>query len=354
MSKSPTIHDIAADLKISTTTVWRALNDRGRVSAKTRDLVRARAQEINYEPSLVAQNLSHGRTSTLGFLVPRVAHPVFSVLIEVFEKIAFDRGYCVILCNVAHDIHRETEYTRMLYRRRVEGVVAVPFGQQDKDWESILMELHKRSIPVVLLEHGLKSNLYSTVVVDNFDAAYRMTNHLIGLGHTRLAFASHTSEVNDSIWQERLAGFQQAVKEAGLTDKAQLILDNYKLNNSGRTYSSEAILSHFSNPDRPTAVFAVMDKLAIEIMDTLRRMKLDVPGDVAVVGFDDIEFSQHTVPPLSTVRQPTEQMARRAVEILFNQIDASAETNIAPVFERLPCELIIRESCGGNKASNTL
>jgi LacI family transcriptional regulator len=347
MSKSPTIHDIAADLKISTTTVWRALNNRDRVSARTRELVRARAEAVSYEPSLVAQNLSHGRTSTLGFLVPRVAHPVFSILIEVFEKIAFDRGYCVILCNVAHDMHREVEYTRMLYRRRVEGVVAIPFGQENRDWDNILMELHKRSIPVVLLEHGLKSNLYSTVVVDNFGAAYQMTRHLISLGHTRLAFASHSGEVHDSIWQERLEGFKKAVADAGLTERAQLILDNYVMGGHGiRIYRPDAILRHFSGTDRPTALFAVMDKLAIEIMETLRQMKLEVPRDVAIAGFDNVEFAQHTVPPLTTVQQPTEEMARRATEILFDQIEAAPGSKIEPIFKRLPCELIIRQSCG--------
>ncbi len=133
MSKSPTIHDLAADLNISATTVWRALNNRDRVSAKTRERVQARAQAINYEPSLVAQNLSHGRTSTLGIIVPMVGHPVFSSLVEVVEQVAYERGYCVILCNVPLDISREAEYARMLYRRRVEGVIVIPFTQHTRN-----------------------------------------------------------------------------------------------------------------------------------------------------------------------------------------------------------------------------
>jgi DNA-binding LacI/PurR family transcriptional regulator len=357
MGKNPTIHDLASDLNISATTVWRALNNQNRVSAKTRALVNARALAINYEPSLVAQNLSHGRTSTLGIIVPKVGHPIFSVLAEVIEQAAFDRGYNVILCNASRGHLQEAEYTRMLYRRRVEGVVAIPLGPHTthpKNWDSLLAELEQRSIPVVLLEQNLPSNHYPTVIADNYRAAYNMTRHLIGLGHKSLALAAHSGSDLASIWLERLAGFNQALAEAGLTEKARLIPDAYAPDQKGVLHYRPDLISRcFDRPDRPTAIFALSDILAIQIMETLRKMNLNVPRDVAVAGFDDITFSEHTIPPLTTVQQPTEEMARRAAEILFELIDAKSILPPKPICERIPCHLIIRESCGAHLQRST-
>ena len=348
MSKSPTIHDLAADLNISATTVWRALNDRERVSAKTRERVRARATAINYEPSLVAQNLSHGRTSTLGIIVPRVGNPVFATMVEAVEQVAYERGYCVILCNVSQGKLREAEYTRMLYRRRVEGVVIVPFGQHTdhpKDWDSLLEELERRAVPVVLLEQGLSSNRFSAVVANYYVASYDMTRYLIGLGHKSIALVSSFSSDHDSIWQERLAGFKQAVADAGLSDKARYLLDTYVPSGTGQAYQPELIKECFSSADRPTAAFVLSDLLAVRVMKTLREIGLEIPRDVSVAGFDNTAIAEHAIPPLTTVGQPTEIMGRRAAEILFDQIENKSDIKMAPIYEQLPCELIIRQSC---------
>jgi DNA-binding LacI/PurR family transcriptional regulator len=348
VSKGPTIHDLAADLNISATTVWRAINNRDRVSAVTRERVRARAKELNYEPSLVAQNLSHGRTSTLGVLVPRIGNMVFSRLVETVEQVAFERGYCVILCNLVRRLGLEVEYTRMLYRRRVEGVVVVPFGPKTREWDKILEDLENKGVAVVLLEQTLQSSRFSTVVADNYGASYEMTQHLIRLGHTRLAFVSSTSDNEDVNFLERLEGFKQAVAHAGLNDKARLLLDVYEKADDGSPlrYSSKEIKECLSGPDRPTGIFTLTDTLAIQVMGTIREMNLNIPRDVAVAGFDNIDFAEYTVPPLTTMEHPTEQMARRAAEMLFEKIEAGSSATKEPALERLPCKMIIRKSCG--------
>ena len=147
MNKAPTIHDLAADLKISATTVWRALHNHDRVSAGTRERVLDRAKAINYVPSLVAQNLSHGRTRTLGVIVPMIGHPVFSALIERIEAVAFDWGYNVILCDARLDVAREAEYARMLLQRRVEGVIVVPFSKGSRRSDSSPERIAKAQHP---------------------------------------------------------------------------------------------------------------------------------------------------------------------------------------------------------------
>ena len=352
MSRAPTIHDLAADLKISATTVWRALNNHDRISAATRARVLARAKAVNYVPSLVAQNLSHGRTQTLGVIGPMIGHPVFSSLIEKIEETAFDRGYSVILCDAHLDLQREIAYARMLERRRVEGVIVIPFARRAEEWDRHLVELQKRNVPVVLLEQDLPTNRFAKVVADNFAAAHDMTRHLIGLGHTRLAFAFHPVHEWDPVGKERLAGFNRAIADAGLTKKAKWLLDAFTF--AGERfwhYQPEKIAACFRHADRPTALFAGMDMLAIPVMETLREIGLHIPRDVAVAGFDDIEFSRFTHPPLTTVRQPTEDMGRRAAEILLDRIEGKPRRK--PVCERLPCRLVIRQSCGAQPQTPT-
>lgn len=347
MNKTPTIFDLAADLDISPTTVWRALNNRDRISAKTRARVLERAKIIDYVPSQVAQNLSHGRTQTLGMIVPTINHPIFSNLIENVEAIAFERGYSVILCDARLDFAREVEYAGMLRRRRVEGVIAVPFSKQSKGWDIHLVDLEKHRIPVVLLEQELPGHRFPMIVADNFGASYQMTRHLIELGHQRIAFAFHPVHERDLVGKERLAGFTSAVRESGLSKKATLLLDACDFGeNQKLKYNREKILACFSRAGRPTALFAAMDLLAICAMETLREIGLRVPRDVAVAGFDNIDSAQFTLPPLTTVQQPTDEMGRHAAEFLFAQIENKASQRKKALRERLPCRLMIRQSCG--------
>jgi LacI family transcriptional regulator len=347
MNKAPTIHDLAADLKISATTVWRALHNQNRVSTKTRARVLDRAKTIRYVPSLVAQNLSHGRTRTLGIIVPMIGHPVFSSLIERIEAVAFERGYNVILCDARLDVAREIEYARRLLQRRVEGVIVIPYSKRSRQSDRHLIELQERNIPVVLLEHELPSNRFTGVVADNFAAAHQVTRHLIGLGHRRIAYAFHPSHPGDFVGQERLEGFKQAMAEAGLGEHATLLLDACDFDERQvLVYHREVVAACFSRNDRPTALFAGMDLLAIRAMQTLRELGLAIPRDVSVAGFDNVEFAPFTQPPLTTVQQPTEEMGRRAAEILFDRIEEKSNSRRKTLCERLPCRLVLRQSCG--------
>ena len=314
---------------------------------KTRARVLQRAHAVDYVPSLVAQNLSHGRTRTLGVIVPMIGHPVFSSLVETIEKIAFSRGYNVILCDAQLDIAREAEYTRRLLQRRAEGVIVVPFSKRVRHWDDHLVELQRRNVPVVLLEQDLPSNRFPRVVADNFTAATQMTRHLIGLGHRRIVFAFHPIHERDFVGRKRLEGFRYAMAERGLEKKATLLLDACEFGpRQVLRYHGERVAACFRRRDRPTALFAGMDMLAIRAMDTLRKLGLQIPRDIAVTGFDNVEFSEFTDPPLTTVQQPTDEMGRMAAEILFDRIEGSPGWRGKDLCQRLPCRLVIRHSCG--------
>jgi DNA-binding LacI/PurR family transcriptional regulator len=199
------------------------------------------------------------------------------------------------------------------------------------------------------MEHELPGNRFDSVVAENFAATYQMTRHLIELGHKRIAFAYHPLHQRDPVARERVAGFNQAMSDAGLKQKASLLLDACDFGERLLLrYRPEEIVNCFTQQDRPTALFAGMDLLAICAMETLREMGLQIPRDVAVVSFDNIEFSQWTSPPLTTVHTPTEEMGRRAVEILFDRIESNASHRSKISYERLPCRLVIRQSCGGS------
>ncbi|HEX4139731.1 MAG TPA: LacI family DNA-binding transcriptional regulator [Candidatus Methylacidiphilales bacterium] len=347
--KAPTIHDLAADLNISATTVWRALQGRGRISEKTRERVLARAKALNFVPSLVAQNLSHGRTNTLGVIVPIIGHPVFSALIEEIEAVAFARGYNIMLCDARLDLAREAEYARMLQRRRVEGVVVIPFSNATRQEDAHLVELQKRNVPVVLLEHELPTNRFAKVVADNFAATRDMTRHLIKLGHKRIAFAFHPFQERDLVGRERLSGFTKAMADAGLARRATLLLDACAFGSEQELhYFPEKIADCFRRKDRPTALFCGMDALAIRALETLRELGLRVPEDVAVAGFDNVEFSEFTTPPLTTVQQPLAEMGRLAAEMLFDRLEGKTTRAVC---KRLPCRLVIRKSCGAARSN---
>ena len=353
MNKPPTIHDLAADLKISSTTVWRALNDQGRISTATRDKILRRAKDLDYVPSLIAQNLSQGRTHTVGIIVPTIAHPVFSALIEKLEAAAFERGYNIVLGSTHLELNREAELARMLFRRRVEGVIVIPFSQDDPgEWDAHLLHLQKQRIPVVLLEQGLPGGEFSRVVADNEGAAYEMTRHLIGLGHEHIAFAFHPFHERDFVGHERLAGFRKAMADHGLGRKARLLLDACEFGARQQLlYRPECVVACLREKDRPTAIFAGMDLLAIHILDTIRREGLQVPRDVALAGFDNIEFSKFTEPPLTTVQQPIDDMALEAARLLFDLIEKKKAKRAEILCQRLPCQLVIRESCGSSASS---
>jgi LacI family transcriptional regulator len=176
-----------------------------------------------------------------------------------------------------------------------------------------------------------------------------MTRHLIGLGHRRIAFAFHPVHERDFVGQERLEGFNRAMAEAGLSKKATLLLDACEFGEGQILhYHREKITACFGGANRPTALFAGMDMLAIRAMETLREIGLRIPRDVAVAGFDNIEFSPFTQPPLTTVEQPTGAMGRLAAEMLLERIEGKSESRKKSLCERLPCSLIIRQSCGAH------
>lgn len=345
---STTIHDLARHLEVSSTTVWRALNDSPRISLSTKERVLSAARQFNYRPSLVAQTLSRGKTQTLGVVVPMIGNPVYANIIRAVEQVAFEHEYNIILCDTDFQIDRERRYVDMLVRRRVEGAVVIPFGKRPSGGFEHLVDLEQnQSVRVVAIQNDVPEDRLNRVVPDNRGAARAMVAHLIGLGHRRVGFFHGGLPEWSHPMRERAGGYRLALEDAGLAYDEQLVVEagSYAslLGDDPATFARERVADALRGPDRPKAVFVASDVLAIKVMEVAREVGLRIPEDLAVAGYDDILMSAHTPPPLTTVRQPAAQVGRRAASLLLQRI---ARPEGEAVHERIACELVIRRSCG--------
>lgn len=343
-----TIHDVARRLHVSATTVWRAINDRPRVSAKTKERVLRAVERLGYRPSLLAQGLAHGRTQTLGVVVPMIGNPVYASLVRAVEQVAFQRDYNIILCDTDFQPERERQYFDLLLRRKVEGILFIPFTKQAESNAVSMLTLQQAGLPVVAMQQPLTGSSFPQVAPDNVAAGRAMTRHLIGLGHRRIALVHSGLHRWHPSMCERFAGYQEGLREARITYDPALVVEagtfEAILADGSSAFAAEPIIELLRRPDRPTAIFAPVDVLAIRVMAVIRSLGLRIPEDVAVAGFDDILMSAHLDPPLTTVRHPAAEVGRRAAELLFERLAGGAAG--LPAVERVPCELVIRRSCG--------
>ena len=346
---NPTIHDVARRLNVSATTVWRALNDRPRVSASTKKRVLRAVEQLGYRPSLVAQNLSRGQTQTLGVVVPMIGNPVYATLVRAIEQVAFQRDYNIILCDTDFQVDRERKYLDLLLRRKVEGILLIPFAKRtDADLAHILA-LEKSGVAVVAMQQPLPGSAMPQVAPDNLNAARAMTQHLLALGHRRIAFVHSGLERWHPSMCERFEGYQLTLAEAGVSFDESLVVQagafEAVLADGSSGFDAERVKHLLRRPDRPSAIFAPVDVLAIRVMGVIRSLGLRIPEEVAVAGFDDIVMSAYLNPPLTTVRHPATEVGHRAAELLFDRLEGRDRAS-APPIERVPCELVIRRSCG--------
>jgi DNA-binding LacI/PurR family transcriptional regulator len=373
----PTINDLARSLNISSTTVWRALNNSPRVSQRTRQRVMQAAEKMNYRPSLVAQTLLRGKTQTLGMIVPMIGNPVYAALVHAVELVAFEHKYNVILCDTNFELGREKEYADLLVRRRVEGAIIVPFAARsenttDSDHSSEvphgyahLAELTRQGIAVVAMQQPIPGAQLDSVVPENRAGARAITEHLIQHGHKRIGYLHGGTPDWHPPMHERFEGFRDALKAAGIEFDESLGMQVGSfptiMNDGGPNFDPDKVEAYLRRPDRPTAVCAPVDIIAVKVLAVARdRVGLRVPEDLAIVGFDDIQAASHCFPRLTTVRHPSAQIGRRAAELLFERIKSHSSNGgggggepepFNPVHERVPCELVIRQSCGAHLSS---
>jgi len=335
---NPTMSDVAEQADVSKATVSAVINDADTVSTSTRKQVRAVIDEMNYRPRASAQRgFQSSREKSLGLIMKEVDNPYYASVIAGARAYANECGYALLAASSEGDYDAEQQIVDVFKSKDVDGLIVVPVMDSQTDL-SYLFDLKRRNFPFVLLEaiRGVQANL---VDVDNAAAARMAAEHLIGQGHERIAhFAGPGYSMHS---KERVDGIRQAYSELQLAfDSDQVVPTGARMRDGyekGLAYFGER-----NEEEWPTAVIGYNDLVAIGLLRALRELEIDVPGDMSVIGCDDIDLLDYLALPLTSIHVPKRKMGRRAAEILVRHVEADDKRS--PERVRLEAHLIERQT----------
>jgi LacI family transcriptional regulator len=308
-----TIRDVARRAGVGQATVSRVLNGSA-ARPETRERVLKAAAELGFVPNRLARGLVAKSTRTIGLVIPDITNPFFPSLTRGVEDSASSGGYSVFLCNTDNDPATEELELRRLSEHRVDGIIFVGTTNRRDLLESVLAT----GVPMVMTDRPVDDLDADSVLVDNNAGARAACRHLIDLGHRRIGLVAGTSRTRTG--QERVTGYREALREAGISvDESLMAQGNYTLESG---YQAAQVL--FGRFPRPTAIFAANDVMAIGVIRAAEEAGLTVPDDLSVVGYDDIQFASMVRPALTTVRQPAYEMGRSAMTMLLERISGEA------------------------------
>jgi len=331
------IRDVARVSRVSIATVSRVFNNSTRVSDDTRRRVLAAAERVAYWPNATARSLITSRTHTLGLLLPDMHGEFFSEMIRGVDQAAQLQGFTLLVSRSSSRADELTMAARSM-RGRVDGMIVMA---PDLDDSRVLARWAVHA-PSVLVNPEIQVEGCDTLQFDNRGGAETVTRHLISLGHTRIATVHGPSHNIDA--RERLEGYRAALRGAGLTPAPELEIAGAFTERSGYD-AAEAIVAL---TPRPTAVFVANDHMAVGLMGALHDAGLQIPGDIALAGFDDIPMARYMTPPLTTIHLDVEALGRRAVQFLLDPEVAGAKRGRHEV---VPVTLVVRGSCGAPGAA---
>jgi LacI family transcriptional regulator len=330
-----TIRDVARLAGVSPMTVSRVINDSERVSPETRRRVEQAIAELGYVPSRLARGLSRQRTGTLAVIVPDVANPFFTAIVRAAEEVARRADYQVILCDTRSDLSVERDVIEELISHRVEGMVIAPVSDRSA---TPLMRLAEFGVPFVLIDRTVPGVDCDVVLGDSSGGARQLVEHLISLGHRRIGFIVESDDVSTA--RDRRRGYEAALGAAGIALDPALVV-NASADPSGGLAGMTRLLEL---QEQPTAVFTVNNLAAVGAIEAVRAAGLEVPDDVALVCFDDIEYASRLYPFLTAMEQPAQTFGTLGAQLLLERIEGRGPKRRHEVV--LPGEFIIRKSCG--------
>ncbi len=336
--RESTIRDIAIKLDISVSTVSRALRNMPEVNEKTRKKVLAMAEQLSYEPNRVAQSLRIRRTNTIGVIVPEVEMHFFSSIISGIQETANRLGFNVMFCQSNESYETELANIQALISSRVDGLL-ISLSRETNNPDHI-NHLLKKNTPLVLFDRVFDDINTSKVIVDDYEGAFHAVSYIIKTGCINIAYLGGPSDM--SISNYRLKGYLDALKQ-GKTSQAPLVIHCENLED-GAAKGAKKLLA-LDNP--PDAIFCFNDPVAIKAMQVIKEKGLNIPDQVAVVGFTDDPVSSLITPSLTTVIQPSYEMGRTAAQLLITHI--TSKEDFEPETKVLKTKLVIRESTRKSK-----
>lgn len=329
-SRAVTMQDVADAVNVSKQTVSAVINGKPGITEETRARVLEAIERLGYRMDLTARSLRTGRTGTIALIVTDVSNPVAGIMASASEELAYSEGYNLVLHNTHDDLAREDFYINSILQRSLDGVMFI----SARDESTALEKLEGAGIPVVVIDRVPQSYTGPAVVLENWRAGALAGEHLAQLGHRRMAHVGGPGNVH--IARERMAGFGSAIERHGLELVDVEPSSGWRIEDG---YSAMQGLLARGSPF--TALFCAGDQLAIGAMRALREAGRSIPGDMSIVGVDDIELTKYLFPPLTTVSQSIAKMAMLGVQMLIDLVEGKA-----PAEQRIIIEprLVVRGS----------
>lgn len=341
MKKKATITDIAKELNITASTVSRALGDHPRISDTTKEAVWKMVKKLNYQPNNIASALRKGKSNIIGVIVPTSDRQFFASIIRGIEEIVRNEGYNLIICQSDEHTSREKEKIDALLQVQVDGIIA-SVAKETTDF-SHFMKISDRGVPLVLYDRVGESLEVNAVVSNDYMGAYKAVTHLIEQGCKRIVHFAGQQHIG--IYQDRLKGYIDALKNHNLPIEKQLIIESDLLNDtslileSGRAMTREILQMQ----DRPDGIFSASDFAAMGAIQILKENQIHIPDEVALAGYSNDFASSVIEPALTSVDQHTKQMGILAARHFLNQINSNSDIYSLKKTLLTP-ELIVRKS----------
>lgn len=325
----PTIRDVARLAGVSHQTVSRVINHSAEVTPETRERVESAIEELDYRPSAIARSMARGKTHTLACISPNLTDYTFASIIEGAEHEARSQGYFLLSSSASDPESFKELLEELVGHRRVDGLIIInPYADQR----------HKfipEDFPLVFVGAYARDGSVCSVSLDDEKVAFEAVQHLLALGHKKIAMI--TGPLEEDCSRDRAAGYRRALREAGIPVDEDMILEGDWAATSGQV----AMQTLTRRGLKPSAVFAQNDRMALGVLRVAREMNLSVPDDLAVIGVDDMPLSSYFDPPLTTMRQDMPRIGQEATRILLDLIQ---KNEVQHCTIRLPAELVVRKS----------
>lgn len=320
------IKDVAIEAGVSIATVSRVLHNKPYITPGVRERVLTAVQKLGYRPNLVARSLRLQHSTTIGLIVSDIKNAFFTDVSRAVEDAAYEKGYSVLLCNSDGDEKKELIYLNEMYDKKVAGILLSPTKKTCENFNKLPVK-----VPMVVYDRQAQGCNLDSITIDNADAAYHLTNHLIANGYQQIAgiFADEITGI------ERRKGFEKAIKEAGFG------LPQVEIIQSKVSTGHDAAIKCLSQIPGPDAILAADNLLLEGAMQAIIERKLTIPNEVGLVGFDDVTWMSLVQPPITVIRQPTDEIGRLAIELIMRRIE---DPTRPPLQIILPSQMILRGS----------
>ena len=330
----PTIKDIAEKSGVSISTVSRVLNGYPHIRPQVRENVLNIIKELNYQPNRVAQRLRSVKSNLVGVIIPDITNSFYTHAIRGIEHVLAPHDLSVMISNSDADKNRELNLFRLMRREEVAGLIVAPISEKPTP---LLHESIARQLPIVVIDRKVQELKVDSVLVDNFKGAQLAINHLIDLGYRRIGTIGGPQFLSNA--RQRYEGYLHTLQEAQVTVEPDLVRFGNFRQDSGYVLANELI--QLESP--PSALFVANNLMTIGALNAIHQFGVTIPDDIALIGFDDMQWAESLNPPLTTIRQPAFDVGVQAADMFLQRIDQPEKPTQTIM---LDVDLIVRESCG--------